>query len=148
MSNNQKIALCSTWKQIKQQQTQLYNLIKKIFCELSEKETIVKQIFCKANYINYWEKASSCGNNNNEQINSNLASMEKHIKILIKFIDDLIQYIENDKIDNNNCQIDGNNNINNNIKIIGQQHAVKNKIKKILLLLFFKVSLKNITIIS
>jgi len=42
--------------------------------------------------------------------------MEEHIRMLIKFIDDLVQFVEGDS---ENQQI-----INSSSKCIGQQHAV------------------------
>nr|CAD2138170.1 unnamed protein product [Meloidogyne enterolobii] len=91
MSNSQKIALCTTWRQMRQQQGQLFSLMRKIFMELAQTEPAVKEIFCKADYVDCWEKASGGG--------PNPASMEEHIRMLIKFIDDLVH------------------------KCIGQQHA-------------------------
>uniref|UniRef100_A0A915MT69 Globin n=1 Tax=Meloidogyne javanica TaxID=6303 RepID=A0A915MT69_MELJA len=64
-------------------------------------------IFCKADYVDCWEKASGGG--------PNPASMEEHIRMLIKFIDDLVQFVEGDS---ETQQI-----INSSSKCIGQQHA-------------------------
>uniref|UniRef100_A0A915NR45 Globin family profile domain-containing protein n=1 Tax=Meloidogyne floridensis TaxID=298350 RepID=A0A915NR45_9BILA len=107
MSNSQKIALCTTWRQMRQQQGQLFSLMRKIFMELAQTEPAVKEIFCKADYVDCWEKASGGG--------PNPASMEEHIRMLIKFIDDLVQFVEGDS---ENQQI-----INSSSKCIGQQHA-------------------------
>uniref|UniRef100_A0A1I8BRW8 GLOBIN domain-containing protein n=1 Tax=Meloidogyne hapla TaxID=6305 RepID=A0A1I8BRW8_MELHA len=109
MSNSQKIALCTTWRQMRQQQAQLFSLMRKIFMELSQTEPAVKEIFCKADYVDCWEKASGGG--------PNPASMEEHIRMLIKFIDDLIQFVEGDGYSENQQIINGSS------KCIGQQHA-------------------------
>uniref|UniRef100_A0A915NE64 Uncharacterized protein n=1 Tax=Meloidogyne floridensis TaxID=298350 RepID=A0A915NE64_9BILA len=92
---------------MRQQQAQLFSLMRKIFMELAQTEPAVKEIFCKADYVDCWEKASGGG--------PNPASMEEHIRMLIKFIDDLVQFVEGDS---DTQQI-----INSSSKCIGQQHA-------------------------
>ena len=44
MSNSQKIALCTTWRQMRQQQGQLFSLMRKIFMELAQTEPAVKEV--------------------------------------------------------------------------------------------------------
>ncbi|KAF7639438.1 hypothetical protein Mgra_00001114 [Meloidogyne graminicola] len=107
MSNGQRVALTTTWRQIKQQQAQLFSLMRKIFMELAQSESTVKEV---TDYVDCWEKASGGG--------PNPASMEEHIRMLIKFIDDLVQFVDSDGCSEN---------VNGSSKAIGQQHAVLKK---------------------
>ena len=44
MSTGQRVALCTTWRQMRQQQGQLFSLMRKIFMELAQTETAVKEV--------------------------------------------------------------------------------------------------------
>uniref|UniRef100_A0A183CD63 F-box domain-containing protein n=1 Tax=Globodera pallida TaxID=36090 RepID=A0A183CD63_GLOPA len=67
MSSSQRLALCSTWRQMRHQLT---TLMRKILVELEQHEPEVKDIFYKAQYVDCFASASSSGN---------LATLDEHI---------------------------------------------------------------------
>ncbi|PAV83966.1 hypothetical protein WR25_21707 isoform A [Diploscapter pachys] len=83
LSFSQKQALSLSWRALRPQAAALF---RKVFLELEIASVKVKQIFYKASLVDAF---------NRDEENS--ATMEVHIKLLIKFFDDLIPLLDDEK---------------------------------------------------
>uniref|UniRef100_A0A914GX79 Globin family profile domain-containing protein n=1 Tax=Globodera rostochiensis TaxID=31243 RepID=A0A914GX79_GLORO len=108
MSSGQRLALCSTWRQMRHQLT---TLMRKILVELEQHEPEVKDIFYKAQYVDCFASSSSTGN---------LATMDEHVRLMAKFFDELIAFVEMA----GPSGTEGGEEITSMIKGVGQQHAI------------------------
>uniref|UniRef100_A0A0K0DQX8 GLOBIN domain-containing protein n=1 Tax=Angiostrongylus cantonensis TaxID=6313 RepID=A0A0K0DQX8_ANGCA len=98
LSFSQKQALNASWRLLRPQAP---NLFRKIFLELEVVSCTVKQIFYKALCVDAFNKDEE-----------NIATMEVHVKLMVKFFDDLLVTLDDDT----EC-ID-------RMKRIGSSHAV------------------------
>ncbi|VDM56578.1 unnamed protein product, partial [Angiostrongylus costaricensis] len=98
LSFSQKQALNASWRLLRPQAP---NLFRKIFLELEVVSCKVKQIFYKALCVDAFNKDEE-----------NIATMEVHVKLMVKFFDDLLVTLDDDaeRIDR--------------MKRIGSAHAV------------------------
>ncbi|KAL3119643.1 hypothetical protein niasHT_006729 [Heterodera trifolii] len=111
MSPNQRGALCSTWRQMRHQLTPL---MRKILVELEQQEPKVKDIFYKAQYVDCFASSSSNGNL------ANLATMDEHVRLMAKFFDELITFVDMAGPSGS----EGGEEITSLIRGVGQQHAI------------------------
>ncbi|KAJ1347177.1 Globin-like protein 9 [Parelaphostrongylus tenuis] len=98
LSFSQKQALTASWRMLR---AQAPNLFRKIFLELEVVSSKVKQIFYKALCVDAFNKDEE-----------NIATMDVHVKLMVKFFDDLLVTLDNEA----EC-ID-------RMKRIGSSHAV------------------------
>lgn len=113
LSAGQRLALVSTWRQMRNQQAQLCALMRKILAELEHSEPVVKEIFYKAGFVDCWEKAATGGT-------SNPATLDEHVRLMAKFFDDLVLSVEAA----GPSGIEGGEEISAHIREMGQRHAI------------------------
>jgi len=116
LSITQRSALVNTWRILKQQQ--IGPLIKRIFQDLEVVSPKVKELFVKATYVDCFARIES--KDPPAAANSN-ATLEDHIKLLARFLDELIMSVETVGLSHNDYEEEDPMSL--LIKKVGQQHG-------------------------